>query len=63
MMSPGTKVSLGTFSHSVELYYPFLSTSTSQIYLAIPRIVSLLALVSLTVEKFETNARNKMHAP
>jgi len=50
IISPGTKVSLGTFTHSVELYCPFLDTSTSQMYLAIPRIVSLLALVSLTVE-------------
>ena len=62
IISPGTKVSLGTFNHYVELfsildkvqqvsesYSLFLRTSTSQMYLAIPRIVSLLALVSLAV--------------
>ena len=61
MISPGTNVSLGTFNHYVEFFYLdkvqqvsesyslFLRTSTSQMYLAIPRIVSLLALVSLAV--------------
>ena len=62
-MSPGTKVSLGTVSHSVELYCPFLKTSTSQTYLAIFLIVLLFALVSLIVDTFDTIDRAKMHAP